>query len=157
MNITLERCKVLIFILVLAILMTGGAAYAKDDKISPKEPGAYVKTSNGLKRLLPNVVFISEEGGVYYIESNNPPHFLLKDFEYFVLFGKYDFQYFTLNPLVPFRASPLGKLSFMFGKNADVDSKQIGTDLYTFKPKGLLGRGYYSLWINDTAWDFILD
>ena len=29
--------------------------------------------------------------------------------------------------------------------------------MYIIKPKGLLGRGYYSIWINDTAWDFMLD
>jgi hypothetical protein len=156
MYITIKKCKILICISVLTILMIGSAAWAKDDKVNPKETGVYVKTDKGLKRLLPNVVFISEEG-VYLIEANNPAHFLLKDVEYFVFFGKFDFQYLTLNPMDVFRVSPLGKPSFLFKKDIDMDSKQIGTDLYTVKSKGLLGRGYYSLWINDTAWDFILD
>jgi hypothetical protein len=135
--------------------MIGSSVYAKDEKISPKEPGVYIKTDKGLKRLLPNIVF--EEERMIYIESNNPAHFLLKDFEYFVFFGKYNFKFLTLNPMGFFKASPLGKQAFIFGKTVDVDLKQIGTDLYTAKPKGLLGRGYYSLWIEDSAWDFILD
>ena len=93
----------------------------------------------------------------YCVESNNPAHFLLKDVEYFVFFGKYDFQFLTLNPMSLFQVSPLGKPVFIFGKNIDIELKQIGTDLYTVKPKGLLGRGYCSLWIEDSAWDFILD
>ena len=154
MNITIERCRVLICIFL--ILMIGSSVYAKDDKINPKEPGVYIKTDKGLKRLLPNIVFDNEEEYIY-VESNNPAHFLLKDVEYFVFFGKYDFKFLTLNPMVFFQASPIGKPAFIFGKNIDMEMKQIGTDLYTAKPKGLLGRGYYSLWIEDSAWDFILD
>jgi len=154
MNITMTRCRVLICILL--IFMTCSSVYAKDDKISPKEPGVYIKTDKGLKRLLPNIVF-TDDKGVLYIESNNAVHFTLKDVEYFVFFGKYDFTYLTLNPMIFFQASPLGKPAFIFGKNIDMEMKKIGTDLYTIKPKGLLGRGYYSLWIEDSAWDFILD
>ena len=154
MNITIKRCRVLICIFL--ILMIGSSVYAKDDKINPKEPGVYIKTDKGLNRLLPNIVF-NNENGVYLVESNNPAHFLLKDIQYFVFFGKYDFKVLTLNPMVFFQASPLGKPAFMFGKNIDFEMKQIGTDLHTTKPKGLLGRGYYSLWIEDSAWDFILD
>jgi len=29
--------------------------------------------------------------------------------------------------------------------------------LYTIRPKGLFGRGYYALWISDSAWDFIVE
>lgn len=153
MNITIKQCGVIICILL--ILMIGGSAFAKDDKINPKETGVYIKTEKGLKRLLPNIVFEQEE--MIYIESNNPAHFLLKDVEYFVFFGKYDFKVLTLNPMIFFQASPLGKPRFIFGKSIDVELKQIGTDLYTVKPKKLLGRGYCSLWIEDSAWDFILD
>ena len=136
--------------------MIGGSVFAKDDKINPKEPGVYIKTDKGLKRLLPNIVF-DRKRNLYCVESNNPAHFLLKDIEYFVFFGKYDFQFLTLNPMVLFQVSPLGKPAFIFGKNIDIEMNKIGTDLYTVKPKGLLGRGYYSLWIDDSAWDFILD
>ena len=153
MNINTGWCRFLLCIFL--ILMIGGNVFAKDDKINPKEPGVYVKTDKGLKRLLPNIVFQEEE--LYYVESNNPAHFFLKDIEYFVFFGTYHFQYLTLNPMVFFQASSLGKPSFMFGKDIDFEMKQIGTSLYTAKPKGLLGRGYYSLWINDSSWDFILD
>jgi hypothetical protein len=144
-----------ILICILLIFIIGGSVYAKDDKISPKEFGVYIKTDKGLKRLLPNIVF--EEEGVLFVESSNPSHFLLKDVESFVFFGKYDFQVLTLNPMVLFKVSPLGKPAFIFGKAIDIEMKQIGTDLCTAKPKGLLGRGYYSLWIEDSAWDFILD
>ena len=144
-----------VFICILLILMIGSSVFAKDDKINPKEPGVYIKTDKGLKRLLPNIVY-NEEGAIY-VESNNPAHFLLKDVEYFVFFGKYDFKFLTLNPMVFFQASPLGKPAFIFGRDVAMDMKQIGTDLYTAKPKKLLGRGYYSLWIEDSAWDFMLD
>lgn len=144
-----------VFICILLILMIGSSVFAKDDKINPKEPGVYIKTDKGLKRLLPNIVYNEEEA--IYVESNNPAHFLLKDVEYFVFFGKYDFKFLTLNPMTFFKASPLGKQAFIFGKDVAMDMKQIGTDLYTAKPKKLLGRGYYSLWIEDSAWDFMLD
>jgi hypothetical protein len=135
--------------------MVGIPVHAKDDKINPKEPGVYIKTNQGLKRLLPNIVF--DEEGHIYIEANNPTHFLLKDVEYFVFFGKYDFKVLTINEMRFVGPSPLGKPRFIFGKDVDFDIKQIGTDLFTVKPKGLFGRGYFSLWINETAWDFILD
>lgn len=153
MKIATGWCRVLICIFL--ILTISSSVYAKDDKINPKEPGVYIKTATSLKRLLPNIVFNEEKA--IYVEFNNPAHFLLKDVEYFVFFGKYDFQFLTLNPMVLFQASPLGKPDFIFGKDLAMDMKQIGTDLYTVKPKKLLGRGYYSLWINDSAWDFMLD
>lgn len=129
---------------------------AKNDKITaPKEHGAYIKTNKGLIRLLPNIVF--DQNDVFFIESNNPAHFLMKDVQYFVLYGKYDLNVLTLNPMGFFQPSGLGKPRFVFGKNVDFDIKPQGNDLYTIKPKGLLGRGYYSIWINETAWDFILD
>jgi hypothetical protein len=87
MNITIKQYRV--FICIVLILIIGSGAFAKDDKINPKETGVYIKTEKGLKRLLPNIVFEQEE--MIYIESNNPAHFLLKDVEYFVFFGKYDF------------------------------------------------------------------
>jgi hypothetical protein len=154
MNITVKWCRV--FICILLILMISSSVFAKDDKINPKEIGVYIKTDKGLKKLLPNIVF-NDDNGVLFVASNNPAHFLLKDFEYFVFFGKHDFQYLTLNPMVFFQTSLLGKQTFMLGKNIDFELKQIGADLYTVKPKGLLGRGYYSLWIEDAAWDFVLD
>ena len=156
MDKTTGRYRALVYILALAIFMIGGSVFAKDDKISPKEAGVYVKTNKGLNRLLPNIVFTNDDR-IFYIESNNPAHFLLKDVEYFVFFGKYEFKVLTLNPMVFFQASPIGRPSFMFGKDIDFEIKQTGTDLYTVKPKGLLGRGYYSLWINDVVWDFVLD
>jgi hypothetical protein len=153
MSITIKWYRVLICIFL--ILMLGSSVYAKDDKISPKEFGVYIKTDKGLKRLVPNIVFNEEK--MLYVESNNPAHFLLKDVEYFVFYGKYDFKFLTLNPMVLSKTSPLGKSAFMFGKAIDMEIKQIGTDLYTAKSKRLLGRGYYSLWIEDSVWDFILD
>lgn len=132
------------------------SVYAKDNIMKPKEPGVYIKANKGLARLLPNIVF--EEQGVYFIEpTNNTPHFLLKDVEHLVLFGTYDMNVLTFNPMTPFRLSGLGKPRYMFGRDINIDVKQIGANLYTIKPKGLLGRGYHSLWINENAWDFILD
>ncbi len=142
-----------IFICLVLILMVSVPLYGKDEK--PKEPGVYIKTGKALKRLMPNIVF-SEEG-ILFVESNNPPHFFLKDVGYFVIYGKYDMQVLTINPLLFALQSPIGKMRYIFGKGIEFEMKKRVDDLYTIKPKGLLGRGYFSLWINDTAWDFIVE
>lgn len=120
-----------------------------------KEFGVYVKLNKGHVRLLPNIVF--EEESVFFIESNDPAHYFLKDVEYFVLYGPHDMSVLTVNPMGFFKPSSLGKPRFAFGKDIAVDLKEQRKDMYIIKPKGLLGRGYYSIWINDTAWDFVLD
>jgi len=129
--------------------------YAKDDKVQPKEFGVYIKTQKSLVRLIPNVVF--DERGVFFIESNNPARFVLKDIEHFVIYGKYDMSILTLNALLFFNPSPLGKARYIFGKDIEINVKKQGTDLYSIKQKGLLSRGYYCLWINDSAWDFVIE
>lgn len=129
---------------------------AQDIKITPPgEHGAYIMTPNGLVRLLPNIVL--DENGALFIEPINPPHFMLKDVQYFVLYGKHDVEVFTLNPMVFFQNSAVGRPRFVFGKDIDIGLKSQAQELHVVKPKGILGRGYYSLWINETAWDFILD
>ncbi len=140
---------------VAALFMAAPLHAAKDDVPTPKEYGVYVKTATKLVRLLPNVVF--EEGAMIYLESNNPPHFLLKDIRYFVLYGKHDMQYLTFNNLLFVNQSPVGKSRFIFGKEVESEVKKKNDTLYTVQPKGLFGRGYYALWINDSAWDFIVD
>ncbi len=150
--------KIIRYVALCAIytLMFNALLFGQDSKIpAPKEIGVYVKTNKGLTRILPNIVF--DQQGIFFIESNNPAHFLLKDVEYFVLYGKYSLDVLTLNSMTFIGPSPLGKQRFLFGKNVDFELKTRGSDLYSVKPKGLLGRGYYSLWINDTAWDFLLD
>ena len=134
---------------------TSLVAAVKDSVPTPKEHGVYAKTSKGLLRILPNIV--SDEKGVYYIEINNPQHFPLGSVEYFIIYGQFQFQYLTLNPLVPFETTPLGINRVMFGKDIDLVITKKGDLLYTAKPKGLFGRGYYSLWIEDSAWDFVID
>jgi len=140
-------------VIIVLFLITGLPAHGKE--IIPKEPGVYVKAGKELKRLLPNIVF--EEQQVIYIESNNPPRFFLKDIEYFVISGKYDLNVLTLNPLLFLQPSPLGKHRYIFGKDIPFEMKKIKEDVYSIKPRGLIGRGYFSLWINDTAWDFIVE
>lgn len=121
----------------------------------PKEFGVYVKTGKTLKRLLPNIVF--EEEQFVFVESNNPARFPLKDVSYFVIHGDYDMQFLTLNPLLFARESPVGKSRFVFGKDVEMTVTKKGEKFFVVKPKGLLGRGYYCIWINDTAWDFIVE
>jgi len=146
-------CKTLCVISIFLFAVT--LAYGKDDFAKPKEFGVYVKTEKGLKRIVPNIVF--NEKGVLFIEMNNPARFLLKDVEFFVIYGKYDLTVLTLNPLLFFQPSPLGKQRYILGKAIAFDLKKKSDDLYTVKPKELLGRGYMALWINDSAWDFIID
>ncbi len=154
----MKTAKILMITLLCCIVMGvfSLTLHAKNEKISaPKEHGTYIKTSKGLIRLLPNIVF--DEKGIVFLEANDPAHFFLKDFQYFVIYGKYEMSVLTLNPMLFMQPSALGKPRFAFGKNVDFDIKPQGTDLYIIKPRGLLGRGYYSIWINETAWDFILD
>ena len=149
-------------------VFAAGPLYAKNEKPpkgnqpapvktlpSIKERGAYIKLSKGYARLLPNIVF--DEKDVFFIEMNNPPHFFLKDVEHLVLYGEHDMSVLTVNPMGFYQPSSLGKLRFAFGKAIAIDVKQQGKDMYIIKAKGLLGRGYYSIWINDSAWDFVLD
>lgn len=145
----------LIGFFVLFAFLTAGLCYGQSDSVTPKEFGVYLKTKKTLHRLLPNIVFDQE--GVLFVEFNNPSHFLLRDVEHFVVYGNYDMKVLTLNPMVPLEQTPLGKMRFMFGKDEVIDVKARGKDLYIIKPKGLMGRGYFSLWINDTAWDFVIE
>ena len=144
-----------ILICAIAVLVFGPLLHAKDDKAAPKEFGAYVKTSTGLKRLVPNIVF--DQNGMLFIESNNPARYALKDVEHFVIYGTHNMNVLTMNPLLFLQASPLGKPRYMFGKNIEFVIQNKGSDLFTIKPKGLLARGYYCLWIEDTAWDFVIE
>ena len=73
---------------VAALFLAGPLHAAKDDVPTPKEYGVYVKTATKLVRLLPNIVF--QDGAMLYVESNNPPHFPLKDIKYFIFYGKHD-------------------------------------------------------------------
>jgi len=45
----------------------------------------------------------------------------------------------------------------MLGIDLPLDVQKKSDILYTAKPKGMFGRGYYALWINDSAWDFIIE
>lgn len=139
----------------IGIVLFSGSLEGKEIKNIPKEFGVYVRTPESLKRLTPNIVFNSN--GILYLESNNPSHFLLKDVGAFVIYGKYDINVLTLNPLLFFQQSPIGKLRFVFGKDINVNIKKQANDLWLVTPKGLLGRGYFTLWINDAAWDFIVE
>ena len=151
------------FCLALLCIFSVAPLYAKNEKPAKtaktvsgvKEYGAYIILKKGYVRILPNIVF--DENGVFFVESNNPAHYFLKDVEYLVLYGQYDMSVLTVNPMGFYQPSSLGKPRFAFGKAIDLDVKQQGKDMYIIKPKGLFGRGYYSIWINDTAWDFILD
>lgn len=144
-------------VLVLFIFTLHFEVYARNEKIAkPKELGMYIKTKSGLKRLIPNIVF--DEGGILFIESNNPQKFALKDIQHIVVYGQYDMDILTLNPLLFFQVSALNKPRYLFGKDIEIIvKKQKSEDLYIIKPKGLFGRGYFCLWINDSAWDFIIE
>jgi hypothetical protein len=140
---------------ILAVGVGPALAQKKETVQTPKEYGVYVKVGKNLQRLLPNIVF--DEKDVIFVESNNPPKLMLKDMEYFVVYGKYDMQYLTMNPLLFLAQSPVGKSRFVLGKDAELDVKKTGELLYVVKPEGLFGRGYYALWINDSAWDFYIE
>ena len=141
----------------MAVLLFLGLALAatKENVPTPGEYGVYAKTAKGLTRILTNVVYDDQQ--ILYIESNKPARFPLNSIEYFVLYGNHDMQYLTLNNLKPFQMTPLGIERYMLGEDLPVTVEKRSNLLYTVKPKGLFGRGYYALWINDTAWDFSIE
>ncbi len=143
------------FALSVLIFLAVPALAALDSVATPKEFGVYAKTDKGTKRIIPNMV--SDDQGVYYLEPNKPQTFALGTIEYFIIYGKYQMEYLTLNPMKPYRPSPLGINRAMFGREMDLTVTRRAENLYTIKPKGLFGRGYYALWIEDTAWDFLIE
>jgi hypothetical protein len=148
----------LVGLLLFVSLMVGlycVSLHAKEDIATPKEYGVYIKMKKTTKRLLPNIVF--DEKGILYVESNNPSRFPLAEVESFIIYGKYDTKYLTLNPMLFVNETPLGKSRFLFGKEIELEVAKKSDLLFTVKPKSLFGRGYYSLWINDTAWDFVIE
>ncbi len=116
----------------------GVALHAKEDVATPKEYGVYVKMKKTTKRLLPNIVF--DEKGVLYVESNNPPRFPLAEVELFIIYGKYDMKYLTLNPMLFVNETSLGKSRFLFGKEIELEVAKKSDLLYTVKPKGSLRK-----------------
>ncbi|MCX7856796.1 MAG: hypothetical protein N2513_02260 [Deltaproteobacteria bacterium] len=146
--------NILIFLIVLFALILS-SSYSADKLQLPKEYGVYVKTPKGLIRLMPNIVFIEE--GIYYIESLSPPRFLLKDVEYFIIYGDYNIEVLTFNPMEFFHSSLVGKPRFIFGRDISIEIKKLKDKTYMIKSKEVLGRGYFSLWIEDSAWDFIIE
>jgi len=138
-----------------ALFLVGPARAAKENVPTPGEYGVYAKTANGLTRIVTNIVH--DEQRIFYLESNKPAHFPLNSIEYFVIYGKHDMQYLTLNNLKPFQMTPFGIPRFMFGLEVPLTVQKKSEVLYMVKPKGLFGRGYYALWVNDSAWDFIVD
>jgi hypothetical protein len=151
----MNRLVTVVAIATLMVALCTVALNAKEDVAAPKEYGVYVKTPKTLKRLLPNIVF--DEKGVLYIESNNPQRFPLAEVQQFVIYGKYEMKYLTLNPMLFVSETSLHKSRFLFGKEIELEVAKKSDVLYIVKPKALFGRGYYSLWINDTAWDFVIE
>jgi hypothetical protein len=137
---TTMRTRIVIMVLAALLAVGVGPALAqkKETTQTPKEYGVYVKAGKNLQRLLPNIVF--DEKGILFLESNNPAKLALKDMEYFIV-----------------TQSPVGNSRFVFGKDMELDVKKTGELLYVVKPKGLFGRGYFALWINDSAWDFYIE
>ena len=151
----MNRLVAVVALAVLAFMLGAVAFGAKEDVATPKEYGVYIKTPKTLKRLLPNIVF--DEKGVLYIESNNPQRFPLAEVQQFIIYGKYDTKYLTLNPMLFVTQTALHKSRFLFGKDIQLEVTKKSDTLYTAKPKALFGRGYYSLWINDSVWDFVVE
>jgi hypothetical protein len=151
----MRSAKNIILILAVLSLLCTPAFAAKEDQETPKEFGLYAKTTKGLHRITPNIIF--DQDGVLYIESNEPQRFPLNAIQHFVIYGKQDITYLTLNPLLFFQQSPLGRTRFVLGKDIPIETKKIGELMYSIKPKSLFGRGYYCFWLEDLVWDFIVE
>jgi hypothetical protein len=145
-----------ILISALVALVLGGSGHAASENVPvPKEYGIYAKTGKGLTRIISNIVY--DDQRILYLERNNPVSFPLNSVQYFIIYGKHDMPYLTLNNLKGFQMTSLGVRRYMLGPEVGLDVRKKTDILYTVKPKGLFGRGYYALWINDSAWDFIIE
>lgn len=151
----MKSAKNLSLILAILTLLCAPALAAKQDQEVPKEFGFYAKTTKGLNRITPNIIF--DQDGILYIESNEPQRFPLNAIQHFVIYGKQDITYLTLNPLLFFEQSPVGRTRFVLGKDIPIDTKRLGESMYSIKPQGLFGRGYYCFWLEDVVWDFIIE
>ncbi len=138
-----------------ALFLVSPVHAAKENVPTPGEYGVYAKTGSGLTRIVTNPVY--DDLRILYLESNKPAHFRINSIQYFVIYGKHDMQYLTLNILKPFQKTALGIERFMFGLEVPLTVQKKSDVLYVVRPKGLFGRGYYALWINDSAWDFFID
>lgn len=147
--------KTTAIILALIAVLCAPAIAAKRDRELPKEFGFYAKTGNGLQRITPNILF--DENGVLYVESNGPQRFTLSGIQCFLIYGRKDLTYLTLNPMLFFQQPLIGRMRFILGKEIPIETKKIGETLYAVKPIGLFGRGYYSFWLDDAVWDFIIE
>jgi hypothetical protein len=137
------------------MVFAGPLDAAKNTPGTPPEYGVYVKTSKKLVRILPNMLF--EGKGGLYLDSNKPPHFLLNEIRYFVLSGRYEVKVLTLNNLTFIGGSGLGMDRYGIAGEVPIEVKKKSDTTYTVRTKGLFGRGYYALWINDCAWDFVVE
>ena len=81
--------------------LAGVVRAADENGPVPKEYGVFAKTDEGLTRIIPNMVY--DDQRILYVESNKPAHFPLNSVQHFILYGKHDIQYLTLNSLKPFR------------------------------------------------------
>ena len=151
----MKSAKNLSLILAILTLLCAPALAAKQDQEVPKEFGFYAKTTKGLNRITPNIIF--DQDGILYIESNEPQRFPLNAIQHFVIYGKQDITYLTLNPLLFFEQSPVGRTRFVLGKDIPIDTKRLGESMYSIKPQCLFGRGYYCFWLEDVVWDFIIE
>jgi len=84
-----------------AFSLAGVVRGADENVPVPKEYGVYAKTDKGLTRIIPNMIY--DDQNILYVESSRPARFLLNSVQYFILYGKHDIQYLTLNSLKPFR------------------------------------------------------
>ena len=151
----MKSVKIACIALLALVLFCASLVAARQDQERPKEFGVYAKTGSGLQRIAPNILF--DQNGVLYVESNGPQRFPLGGIQYFVIYGKDDLTYLTLNPMLFFQQSPLGGSRFVLGKEIPIEVKRTGEMLYSVKPQGLFGRGYYGFWLDDLVWDFIIE
>ena len=119
----MRAAGVAVLILVFLAFLQAPLLAARVEHDLPQEFGFYAKTAKGFQRILPNIIF--DEDGVLYIESNSPPQFALSDIEYFLIYGKRDVTYLTLNPMLFFQQSPLGKLRFVLGREIPIEHYHI--------------------------------
>lgn len=151
----MRSAKKLSLIFAMLTLLCTPVFAAKQGEGAPKEFGLYAKTTKGLNRITPNIIF--DQDDVLYVESNEPQRFPLNAIQHFIIYGKKDIAYLTLNPLLFFRQSPVGGTRFVLGKDIPIETTKIGESMYSIRPQGLFGRGYYCFWLEDVVWDFIVE
>jgi len=178
-SITLAAMRFALLLCLFALLTQQGYA----QKV-PEFDGAYLVLKSGeLKEMKqipcyttmipPRNISTTQLGSLpiwyYVVDKSSAITVPITQIEGFIIKGKYQFENFSVHPLVEF--TPDGENTFLFenkgpaqlkkplfyaGQKYELQKKATGADSYYFKTREALKAGDYVAWINGDFWLFTL-